>query len=101
MHDQDTHDVHDIESAPNMHEQKSLEMNVHESVPHEDQKSDLTSANQNTVQSQTTVQSSTTFNPIEPDKTGPGRLGDFDFGSDYTKLAWILIIGRNGVWEKE
>ena len=71
LHDEDTHDV---ESAPNTHETKSLEMNVHEPVPNEDRiESDQPS-----------------FDQIEPDKNGPGRLGEFELDSEYDKLAWIL-----------
>ena len=75
LHDEDTHDV---ESAPNTHEIKSLEMNVHESVPNEDRiESDQPS-----------------FDQIEPDVPdgpgGPGRLGEFELDSEYNKLAWIL-----------
>ena len=66
LHDEDEHFV---ESAPNTHDTKSLEMNVHETVPHEDQPS---------------------FDQIEPDKNGPGRLGEFELDSEYNKLAWIL-----------
>ena len=56
-----------------MHDTKSLEMNVHESVPHEDR-----------------IEPS--FDQVEPDKNsdGPGRLGEFELDSEYNKLAWIL-----------
>ena len=70
LHDEDKHNV---ESAPNMHDTKSLEMNVHESVPHEDR-----------------IEPS--FDQVELDKNsdGPGRLGEFELDSEYNKLAWIL-----------
>ena len=56
-----------------MHDTKSLEMNVHESVPHEDR-----------------IEPS--FDQVELDKNsdGPGRLGEFELDSEYNKLAWIL-----------
>jgi len=69
LHDETHDEMHDVKSAPNMHEIKSLEMNVHESVPHEDRiESDQPSFDQN----------------------DPGRLGEFELDSEYNKLAWIL-----------